>query len=246
MALAEASGEAIWSTRARLLAEAAVKGFTKPDGRVVTTREDTTLIVPAVDLQDHDTPSGTSAAYQLLTRLGKTEPRYADLAAKILARMAEEIDASPQAWASFTASAALFGDPVKVAPAVSVLDSAAHVRATALGHCRSDHDEIAVTIDIDPGYHANANPASLDYLIPTKVSVPDVPNARITYPPGQIFNPKFLEEGISVYQGTVQIKVELPTGSLTSQGISFVNLEVQVCDLQVCLPPSTTTVSIDR
>src|SRR5262249_47450765 len=63
-ALAEERGEAIWSTRARLLAEAAVNGFTKPDGRVVTTREDTTLIVPAVDLQDHDTPSGTSAAYQ--------------------------------------------------------------------------------------------------------------------------------------------------------------------------------------
>jgi hypothetical protein len=204
------------------------------------------LIVPAVDLQDHDTPSGTSAAYALLARLGKNEPRHAEPAAKVLAHMADEIEASPEAWASFTASAALFGGPVKAAPATSVLDSAAHVKATALGHCASGHDEIAITIAIDPGYHANANPASLDYLIPTKVSVPGIPNARITYPPGRAFKPGFLAEGISVYEGTAQIKIELPAGSLASMGSASVNVEVQVCDLQTCLPPSTVAVKVDQ
>src|SRR5262249_38718187 len=138
LALAEASGEPLWLARARQLAEAIVIGFMKPDGRVVTTRANATLIVPAVDLQDHDTPSGTSAAYALLARLGKAEPRYADLAAKILARMADEIEASPAAWASFTASAALFADPVKLGPSASVLDSAAHVKATVSLGNRTD------------------------------------------------------------------------------------------------------------
>jgi uncharacterized protein YyaL (SSP411 family) len=247
LTLGEASGEAVWSTRASVFAEAIVNGFIKPDGRVVTTRADATSIVPAVDLQDHDTPSGTSAAYALLARLGKAKPRYADLAAKILARMADKIEASPQAWASFTATAALFADPAKLPPSASVLDSAAHVRATAsLRSCTSDLDEIAVTIAIDPGYHANAHPASLEYLIPTTVSVPDLPNAKITYPQGQTFKPKFLPEGISVYEGTVLIKVELPHGSLASPERSSVNVDVQVCDLQTCLPPSTIAVKIDR
>src|SRR5262249_25651010 len=125
-------------------------------------------------------------------------------------------------------------------------DSAAHVKATAAGQSRGDHDEIAVTIAIDPGYHANANPASLDYLIPTKVSVPDMPDAKITYPAGQLFKPKFLSQGISVYEDTVLIKVELPAGALASMASPTVNVEVQVCDLQTCLPPSTIPVRVGR
>jgi hypothetical protein len=246
LALAEASGEPIWSRRAELLADAIVAGFFKPDGRVITTRADATLIVPAVDLHDHDTPSGTSAAYALLARLGKTAPRHADPAAKALTRMADAIAASPEGWASFTASAALFGSPINVATRTLIQDSAAHVRATASGRCTTGHDEIAVSIAIDPGYHANANPASLEFLIPTRVTVPGIPNARITYPPGRGFKPRFLAEGISVYEGMTQIKVELPAGSLTSMASASVNVEVQVCDLQTCLPPSTIAVTVDR
>jgi uncharacterized protein YyaL (SSP411 family) len=246
LALADASGEPVWSRRASVLADAMIKRFVRPDGSVVTASDDTTLLVPAVDLQDHDTPSGTSAAYALLARLGKTEPRYADLATKILTRVAYKIEASPQGWASLVASAALYAGSVRVAPSVPALDSAAHVKAIALEQCRGDRDEIAVTIAIDPGYHANANPASLDYLIPTRVSVPGMPDAKITYPAGQVFKPKFLDDGISVYEGTALIKVELPAGSLASVASATVNVEVQVCDLQTCLPPSTISVPVTR
>src|SRR5262249_51601543 len=40
LTLAEATGDPTWSKRADLLAEAMVKGFIKPDGRVVTTKAD--------------------------------------------------------------------------------------------------------------------------------------------------------------------------------------------------------------
>jgi len=247
LALAEASGEPLWSARARQLAEAIVMGFIEPDGRVVTTRANATLIAPAVDLQDHDTPSGTSAAYELLARLGKAEPRYADLAAKTVARMADTIEASPAAWASFTASAALFADPVKLGPSASVLDSAAHVKATvSLGNRTDELDEITVTIAIDPGFHANANPASLEYLIPTTVSVPGMGNVKIIYPSGRTFKPNFLAEGISVYEGTVEVRVKLPHAGLASAETPSVNVEVQVCDLQTCHPPSTIALKVDR
>ena len=244
VALADASGEPIWSARAGMLANAIVQRFIKEDGVVVTTARDATLIVPAIDLQDHDAPSGTSAAYALLARLGKTEQRYADLATKILRRAAQKIEASPQAWASFTASAGQFATSAEAAPIL--LDSAAHVKATARGQRGSDHDVIVVTVAIEPGYHVNANPASLDYLIPTKVSIAGVTDAKVSYPAGQLFKPKFLSDGILVYEGSQSIKIELPLGSLANVRSSLVNVEVQACDLRTCLPPSTIAVPIGQ
>jgi uncharacterized protein YyaL (SSP411 family) len=244
MALSESSGEPIWLKRASALAGAMVERFARADGALVTTVADATLIVPAVDLQDHDAPSGTSAAYALLAGLGATEPRYAELAAKILGRTASKIEASPQSWASFTASAARFATAVRAAPVL--LDSAAHVKAMARGQYGSDYDEIVVTIAVDAGYHVNANPASLDYLIPTTVSLAGMNDAKVMYPAGHAFNPKFLADGILVYEGSASIRIELPVGSLARVRSSPVKLEVQACDLETCLPPSIIAVPVDH
>jgi hypothetical protein len=124
------------------------------------------------------------------------------------------------------------------------LDSAAHVEATAHGASLAEHDEIVVTLTIDPGYHINANPASADYLIPTSLTIADAPNGRIAYPPGQIFKPKFSPEGISVYEGSVTITAELPKGGLASAANQPLQIEVQACTDQLCLPPATLAVPI--
>ena len=68
---------------------------------------DANLVLPAIDLDDHDTPSGTSATYALLGQLGDPDARYAEEATKMLARMADKIHSTPAAWASLTAYAAL-------------------------------------------------------------------------------------------------------------------------------------------
>src|SRR5215831_1186866 len=112
--------------------------FMRPDGLLVTSTADVNLIGPAMDLEDHEMPSGTSAAYALLAQLGKTDPRYADPATKILARMADQIAAGPVNWASLTAYAALQGPSAEATP--NALDSAAHVKATAKGASFDDHD----------------------------------------------------------------------------------------------------------
>ena len=92
------------------------------------------------------------------------------------------------------------------------------------------------------GRHVNANPASLDYLIPTTVKVPGNTQAKVAYPPGTAFKPKFLSEGISVYEGAVTLKVELPKGSLNSMRHLPVQIEVQACTHEICLPPATISV----
>jgi hypothetical protein len=207
---------------------------------------DANLMLPAIDLDDHDTPSGTSAAYALLAQLGTTNPRYSEVATKILARMADKLQSEPAAWASFTTYAALYGSSVDANLQAASLDSAAHIKAAATGASQDDHDEILVTVTIDPGYHLNANPASADYLIPTVVTVPGVPDAKIAYPAGRVFKPKFSAEGISVYEGSVAIKAELPKGGLASAARTPLSIVVQACTTEICLPPANLTASVNQ
>jgi hypothetical protein len=245
LSLDEATGDQVWVSRAQALASAMIDRFVKPDGLIVTSTTDASLVTPAIDLDDHDTPSGTSAAYDLLAQLGKTDPRYADAATKLLAHMADKVQADPAAWASLTAFAAFYGQSAE-AKSEAGLDSAAHVKATAKGASHADHDEILVTLSIDPSYHVNANPASADYLKPTVVTVSDVPDAKIAYPAGQIFKPKFSPEGISVYEGSVTIKVGFPKGKLASAANAPLQTEVQACTDRICLPPATLTVPVSQ
>ena len=245
LALAEATGDQVWVSRAQALASAILTRFIKPDGLVVTSVADASLVTPAIDLDDHDMPSGTSAAYALLAQLGRTEARYAEAATKMLARMADKIQSAPAAWASLTTYAVLYGQTVQV-KTEAALDSAAHVKAAAQGASYADHDEILVTLSIDPGYHLNANPASIDYLIPTAVTVPSAPDAKISYPVGQVFKPKFSPEGISVYEGSVAIRADLPKGSIASAAREPLRVEVQACTAQLCLPPATLITSVSQ
>jgi uncharacterized protein len=245
LALGEATGDQVWLLRAQALASAIMTRFMRPDGLLVTSPADANLIGPAMDLDDHEMPSGTSAAYALLAQLGKTDPRYADPATKILARMADQIAATPVNWASLTAFAALHG-PSGGANPNAALDSAAHVKATAKGASFGDHDEILIMLAIDPGYHVNANPASSDYLIPTTVTIPGVPDAKVSYPAGQVFEPRFSPEGIVVYEGSVAIRTELPKGGLASAAEQPLHVEVQACTTQICLAPATLDVPLGR
>jgi hypothetical protein len=243
LALGEATGEHVWTGRAQALGSAIVARFIKPDGLVLTSTAGTDLILPAIDLDDHEIPSGTSAAYALLAQLGKTDERFAEAATKVLARTLDKIQLAPTAWASLVSCAALHGQSLEATPETA-LDSAAHVKAAAHGASQSDRDEIVVTLTIDPGYHVNANPASADYLIPTAVTIPSAPGAMVTYPPGQIFKPKFSPEGISVYEGTVTITAELPKGSLVAAASKPLQVEVQACTDRICLPPATLAVPV--
>ena len=83
--------------------------------------------------------------------------------------------------------------------------TADHVRITGIDV--GDHKAV-VTVVVDPGYHINANPASLDYLIPTSLNVTNRRPLRVVYPAATRFKPKFADQVLDVYEGTVQIIAE--------------------------------------
>jgi hypothetical protein len=71
-----------------------------------------------------------------------------------------------------------------------------------------------------------------------------VPDAKVSYPAGQVFKPEFSPEGIAVYEGSVDFRAELPKGSLALATKEPLRVEVQACTAQLCLPPATLNVSV--
>ncbi|MCH8912654.1 MAG: hypothetical protein IIA33_03690, partial [Planctomycetes bacterium] len=55
---------------------------------------------------------------------------------------------------------------------------------------------LEITLQIADGYHINANPASLDYLIATAVVFDGVSPTRIAYPEASRFKPAFAAEAL--------------------------------------------------
>ena len=93
--------------------------------------------------------------------------------------------------------------------------------------------ELGVTID--RGWHINANPPSLPYLIPTEVRG-DVRSLR--YPAGDDLTFEFSDQPLSVYSGTISIRGEI------DRNASTLRLRYQACDDRRCLSPVDKTIPV--
>ncbi|ROU00454.1 hypothetical protein EB809_08120 [Marinobacter sp. R17] len=108
----------------------------------------------------------------------------------------------------------------------------------------SSGKRIVLTLQIEDGWHVNATPASLDFLIPTTVQVRQdgkPAEMSIHYPPGRATDIVLAGKAIEVYDDGTQITV-LPDPS-NAQDVSVGQLDlvvtVQSCsDAGVCLAPS--------
>jgi hypothetical protein len=62
--------------------------------------------------------------------------------------------------------------PSDAAPA-SAGQTAAHLRVSGVARSSTEYDEIVVTLEIEKGFHINANPASFDFLIQRRLPWPE-------------------------------------------------------------------------
>ncbi len=110
--------------------------------------------------------------------------------------------------------------------------------------------DVEVQLALAEGWHINANPPSLDLLIPTTVSVsPDGPVEilSVTYPKGKPFYADFSEGPISIYEGniTVKLKLKLKPGETIEKAFPLnVDVRYQACDVHRCLPPAIATIPL--
>ncbi len=104
--------------------------------------------------------------------------------------------------------------------------------------------QIAVVMNIRPGFHVNAREKSEEYLIATdlKVQLPSgFTSGDVLYPKGQLETFTFSKKPLNVYQGKVILRLPvnaLATAPLGEQHIPL-KLRYQACSTELCLPPTT-------
>jgi len=107
-------------------------------------------------------------------------------------------------------------------------------------------DRITVTLNVADGWHVNANPASLDFLIPTEVSGRvdgDPVELAPAYPAGRQSDIELDDTRIRVYGDGTTIDVGLPDETsrrARASGRIDLTVRVQSCsDDGTCLAPSS-------
>ena len=100
-----------------------------------------------------------------------------------------------------------------------------------------------VELEITPGFHVNANPATFPYLIATEVQpgkVEGITVGKIEYPAGVAKKFEFADQPLSVYEGKVTIPIPFSVApDAKGQRMLPLKLRVQACDNEKCLPPAT-------
>ncbi len=109
--------------------------------------------------------------------------------------------------------------------------------------------EAVVQLNIQRGYHVNANPPTYPYLKPTEVelkSANGITVGFISYPDPQTKQFPFAEKPLAIYEGSTQLKVFLKADASAKKEASNLpgKLKVQACDDQVCYPPGEIEITV--
>jgi hypothetical protein len=127
-------------------------------------------------------------------------------------------------------------DVVKVSPEPVVIGAGASADAT-------------IRLNIQSGYHVNANPPSFPYLKATELQIPATDGVSvgfIAYPDPLKKRFEFNDEELAVYEGATILKVNLKADKGTKIGRRELpaKLQVQACDDKVCYAPGVINFSI--
>ncbi|CAM4223481.1 protein-disulfide reductase DsbD domain-containing protein [Bordetella muralis] len=121
-------------------------------------------------------------------------------------------------------------------------DSANHVKASLT---KTGQDGV-ITLHIEGGWHVNANPASLDNLIPSSVLViydGKERSVQADYPAGVSSGIKIDTTDILVYDDGTRI----PVHQIKIEAGERLVVRVQACNDQgICLPPATIPVAQEQ
>ena len=102
--------------------------------------------------------------------------------------------------------------------------------------------EAVVRVEIARGYHVNANPASDRFYVPTELRVEAQEGftpGRPVYPAGKTRKFGFSETPLSVYEGSVVIRLPLSADKAAAKGRHTLRAKVRVqpCNDEACLQP---------
>ena len=156
----------------------------------------------------------------------------------------KQIAAAPQAR-----DAAAADEKLVPAAEMSKEDAAKHDKLSAAAYLSVDRlpaggtCRIALVIDLDEGWHINANPAQPDYLVATELTATSGKKTKLTlveYPKGEVFKVEGIEESLSVYAGRCVIygTLEVPKEAAGQNELIELTIRYQTCNDKTCLRPT--------
>jgi len=250
LALAAVLHDPLWNARARTLTEAMLARFAAPDGSLRSTPAADALPFPTPLQGDVHRPAGQSAAIAVLVALAQQtgEPHWAETARRALQPIALQVAARPLDWPDLLQTLdSAAGRTVFTVAAKADDARPADCAGLPQGACSADQvqtqlqragSDWVLQLRIAPGFHINANPASMPHLIATTVLLDGRPLPGVRYPPHQTFRPAFAPQGIAVWEG--QVRLALPALTPAQQGT--LALRLQACNATTCLAPSVMRV----
>jgi DsbC/DsbD-like thiol-disulfide interchange protein len=204
---------------------------------------------PKDEGSDNAMPSGSSVAIHTLQRLSQRsgELDYRKQTDGLIARFAPAIEASPISYGYLLTAVANHLDGELASKAYAGLG---RIHITASSSKADQQTLLNLKIEIPKGWHINSDQPTDSSLVATHISLAD--NNRgwqmgpVTYPKAILKNLAFQQQPLSVYGGTIRLQ------SLLKQTIEDnievttlpIDLKLQACNDQVCLPPESVTLWI--
>ena len=249
IALYDLTGDRRWLQRAEELTQALLARFrdTENGGFFMNEAEAglTAMGRPKDDGSDSAIPSGSSVGLQALQKLWRRTGnlQYRQQARELIGRFTPSLDQLPHNF-GYMLTAILDQTSGELGALGYAAQGGIRLQAGLI-----QLDAAAKTLSIDlqlpDGWHINSDQPGHPDLIGTQVKLDKRSGwtlADIRYPPGESKKLGFQREPINLYTGqvTIQARLDTPTG-LTDDLSVPVQVRLQACNDQVCLPPEEIT-----
>ena len=256
LALAElyrATGNGLWLEQASGLADRMVARLQDREGGaffdVAADRDD--LIVVPKRTQDGALPAGNSLAVRALVGLASLGREAYDIEARrALSSFAPTLEETPTAlpYMLWALDELYRHDEAKVAKRGQPRRSSEVVRLSASWREAADSKQLVASLQLDEGWHVNANIPSMEALIPTSLTLALAGQdlaSKIVYPESQTLDTPI--GPLSIYKDSAEIRTNLADALPQDHGAERLELQLtmQACnDSGTCLPPETLSLSL--
>jgi uncharacterized protein YyaL (SSP411 family) len=263
-----ATGDPARRTQARALTDRMIADFadTRDGGFFYTAGDHESLLARPKDPYDNALPSANSVAIRNLVALAAAtgETRYLTLAGQALDAFSATVAASPgavplmlvgleeylDARPGGAAVAAAPPAPEDALPGGQGVVTATAANAPGAVIAAGSEIEVTVTLAVKDGWHLYANPAGIESLKPTTLSLASGQPATliaVQYPGGTVAPATpGSDERAFVYEGQVKLTARIKLHAKAAPGPVSLKLTVgyQACNDRACLAPASLTVPL--
>ena len=255
LTLYDVTGDRLWLERAELVTNQMLKIFWDKETYgfyMNAANSDIPMMARPKEHYDSATPSGNSVALRVLEKLVKRtgKPVYEDYVSQTIAAFSSSIAKSPGAYPYMMLAINEHRDQEL---GMRQYAARGNVVTSMTSRLIADSDQLVLTLslDIQPGWHINANKTLDKKLIPTQLLIKDTQSnwkmIEPEYPQAKIKSLGFSETELALYEDQIEIKAFINREENKSDdelNMIPIQFKLQACNEELCLPPEELNFNI--